>query len=904
MDSFKVIKALGEGSFGSALLVQDIASKKCYVVKKIPMLNLNSQEKEEALKEVDVLSQMKHPNIITYHQSFEENNNLYIVTDYCDGGDLYSKIRAQNGVLFSEDQILDWFVQICLAVKHVHDRKILHRDIKTQNIFLTKSGIAKLGDFGIARVLNSTSDLARTCIGTPYYLSPEICENKPYNNKSDVWSLGCVLYELVALKHAFEAKNIKNLVLKIIKVSVPPVSDVYSFELKSLINIIFKRNPHERPSVNAILRKPIILKRICKFLDESKIKEEFRESIDVKSLNKISSNLKTDSANIKITNPAAKYGISIGKKKQNKSIKKVKKNEVNTEKTVKKSEKSTPIQSPVYKQYALKNNNILKSNSMDHTGESTGTEIKSDIVICNSNVINKSIIELSSIEFCENLHTNNFSHELHSEDTIKSQQHSSSQIPTVLNTEQYSEKNDINNTESNYLKNSICAVCEVKLPSIKQIPDPVRNNSIENSANKRSKWIPPNFDHLKDIPLEETASKMESTTRNDKVIVYQKRPHSAPIFHTPYLIKRNMMNIKQFSSIDSHDFDYPQLSDVLKKSSEYDNIQKSILVTVHGNDKPDEHSHKIDANTSGYKEYENDKNFSNYVREDISSNNIYSEMFPLKHSSNLDCIEMQQSKAPVITNSTYKINAPNHIYSVNCSIPVGKLSIKSEVILPVISSHSSTENIDHKSATMLLEKLDEGKTDFFLPTVVNDDLQENCCNKSKTYSVSKTASFTEQNNFHLPTLYECESVAENTSEPLKDVASQNSTSELSKCCVEDLDDTMKSVCSSVYTVHTHRKDVGIQCDEVSFSEEIHALNESINISDLIFPENIKDLSKSENICDKASLRQSKPKFHSLPNLSSDSNELNVEFLVKPSSTEDISDSVCFSNDPVSELLLV
>lgn len=98
-------------------------------------------------------------------------------------GDLYKHINSQRGNLLPEDQILNWFVQLCLALKHVHDRKILHRDIKSQNVFLTKKGVVKLGDFGIARVLNSTVELARTCIGTPYYLSPEICENRPYNNK-------------------------------------------------------------------------------------------------------------------------------------------------------------------------------------------------------------------------------------------------------------------------------------------------------------------------------------------------------------------------------------------------------------------------------------------------------------------------------------------------------------------------------------------------------------------------------------------------------------------------------------------------------------------------------------------------------------------------------------------------
>ncbi|CAH8856746.1 unnamed protein product [Trichobilharzia szidati] len=175
------------------------------------------KEREEARKEVSVLSKMNHPNIVQYCDSFEESGWLYIIMEYCDQGDLYTKINKQNGVLMPETLILDYFVQISLALKHIHDRMILHRDIKTQNVFLTSKGRLKLGDFGIAKVLNHTLDLARTCIGTPYYLSPEICENKPYDHKSDIWALGCVLYEMTTLKHAFEAGNMKNLVLKIIR---------------------------------------------------------------------------------------------------------------------------------------------------------------------------------------------------------------------------------------------------------------------------------------------------------------------------------------------------------------------------------------------------------------------------------------------------------------------------------------------------------------------------------------------------------------------------------------------------------------------------------------------------------------------------------------------------------------
>ncbi|KAK3100216.1 hypothetical protein FSP39_016451 [Pinctada imbricata] len=215
--------------------------------------------------QVAVLAQLSHPNIVRYRESFE--------------GDLYSKINSQRGMLFPEEQVLDWFVQICLAIKHIHDRKILHRDIKSQNIFLTGAGLVQLGDFGIAKVLGSTAELARTCIGTPYYLSPEIVENRPYNNKSDIWSLGCVLYELTTLKHAFEAGNMKNLVLKIIRGSYPPISPKYSYDLRGLIAALFKRSPRDRPSINSVLKKNFIVKRVSKFLSEEQIADEFSHTV-------------------------------------------------------------------------------------------------------------------------------------------------------------------------------------------------------------------------------------------------------------------------------------------------------------------------------------------------------------------------------------------------------------------------------------------------------------------------------------------------------------------------------------------------------------------------------------------------------------------------------------------------
>ncbi|NWW52432.1 NEK1 kinase, partial [Pedionomus torquatus] len=323
MDKYIKVRKIGEGSFGKAILVKAKENGQQYVIKEINISKMSNKEREESRREVAVLANMKHPNIVLYRESFEENGCLYIVMDYCEGGDLFKKINAQKGILFSEDQILDWFVQICLALKHIHDRKILHRDIKSQNIFLTKDGTIQLGDFGIARVLNSTAELARTCIGTPYYLSPEICQNKPYNNKSDIWALGCVLYEMCTLKHAFEAGNMKNLVLKIISGPFPPVSTHYSYDLRNLLSQLFKRNPRNRPSVNSILEKNFIAKRVEKFLTPQLIAEEFNHKIFQKFGPQAApakrpaqeQTLTLVGPAQKITKPAAKYGVPLVMKK-------------------------------------------------------------------------------------------------------------------------------------------------------------------------------------------------------------------------------------------------------------------------------------------------------------------------------------------------------------------------------------------------------------------------------------------------------------------------------------------------------------------------------------------------------------------------------------------------------------
>ncbi|XP_010150140.1 PREDICTED: serine/threonine-protein kinase Nek5 [Eurypyga helias] len=277
MDKYEIIKKIGEGSFGKIFLAKRKVDNEQCVIKEINLTKMPEKEKEASQKEVILLAQMKHANIVTFYASLQEKNKLYIVMEYCDGGDLMRRINMQHGVLFDEDQVLNWFVQISLGLKHIHDKKILHRDVKAQNIFLSNNGkVAKLGDFGIARQLNSTMEFARTCVGTPYYLSPEICENRPYNNKTDIWSLGCVLYELCALKHPFEGNSLHQLVLKICRGRFHPVSPNYSYDLRLLISQLLKISPRDRPSINSILRKPFLQKLVLRYLPPE---EEFSLSV-------------------------------------------------------------------------------------------------------------------------------------------------------------------------------------------------------------------------------------------------------------------------------------------------------------------------------------------------------------------------------------------------------------------------------------------------------------------------------------------------------------------------------------------------------------------------------------------------------------------------------------------------
>ncbi|KAJ3607165.1 hypothetical protein NHX12_026678 [Muraenolepis orangiensis] len=237
------------------------------VWKELDYGTMGENEKQMLVSEVNLLRELKHPNIVRYYDRIIDRTNttLYIVMEYCEGGDLSSLVtRCIKERRYLEEQfVLRVTAQLMLALKECHRRSdggatVLHRDLKPANIFLDAKQNVKLGDFGLARILNHDTSFAKTFVGTPYYMSPEQINRMSYNEKSDIWSLGCLLYELCALSPLFNAYNQKELAEKIRKGRFTRIPYRYSEELNSLLSRMLHLKDYLRPSVESILQSGLL----------------------------------------------------------------------------------------------------------------------------------------------------------------------------------------------------------------------------------------------------------------------------------------------------------------------------------------------------------------------------------------------------------------------------------------------------------------------------------------------------------------------------------------------------------------------------------------------------------------------------------------------------------------------
>ncbi|KAI0311530.1 kinase-like domain-containing protein [Amylostereum chailletii] len=278
LDLYEPLDIIGNGSFGIIRKVRRKSDGIILARKELNFERMSERDRKQIVAEVNILKDLNHEHIVRYHDRHVDRDAgvLYILMEYCGGGDLSSviKLAQRHNRPIPEETIWNYFMQILLALQHCHypngharsgssgsdcdgrERRapILHRDLKPDNVFLDESNTVKLGDFGLSKALTQAS-LANTYVGTPYYMSPELMQEKAYDSKSDIWSLGCLIYELCALKPPFhEAKTHSELSMFIRNGRIPPLPRGYSQALSGVIKAMLNLNPAMRPSAAQLLQ--------------------------------------------------------------------------------------------------------------------------------------------------------------------------------------------------------------------------------------------------------------------------------------------------------------------------------------------------------------------------------------------------------------------------------------------------------------------------------------------------------------------------------------------------------------------------------------------------------------------------------------------------------------------------
>jgi len=254
MEIYNVVRLLGRGTFGTVHLCEKKHNKQKLVMKQIAT-DLEGEDLKKAQNEVAILRSLDHPNVIQCLDSYVKDHTFYIIMEYASHGNLQQYIakRRPNDYL-TPQAVMDFFCQILIGLNHIHEKGIIHRDLKCENIFVTgvQSDVLKIGDFGISKLV-SNNYLAKTVIGTCNYVAPELCDGKPYDNKTDIWALGCILYELCQLEKMFEG-TVSNVVLSIASGKLKLINvKRYGKQMQELLTLLLKVDPTLRPDTKTLM---------------------------------------------------------------------------------------------------------------------------------------------------------------------------------------------------------------------------------------------------------------------------------------------------------------------------------------------------------------------------------------------------------------------------------------------------------------------------------------------------------------------------------------------------------------------------------------------------------------------------------------------------------------------------
>tara|TARA_B100001057_G_C22856809_1_gene952995 strand:- start:2767 stop:3918 length:1152 start_codon:yes stop_codon:yes gene_type:complete len=247
--NFSIIKKIGEGAQGVVFLAKDSRLGRKVAIKSLHSdLITNNTQKERFIGEAKLLSQLNHPSVVTLYDYIADKNGFHLIMEFVEGYALDDLINKISGPI-QELRAIEIFIQVLEGIKHIHDKNIIHRDIKPSNILIDKNDDVKLLDFGIAK--DHDSDSFKTIVGegvggTPMFMSPEHVSNKQITIKSDIYSLGVTLWQMLTGTAPYEGMAIGVIYSKILNENLKDIQDVYA-HVSNRMNDIIKKATHKIP---------------------------------------------------------------------------------------------------------------------------------------------------------------------------------------------------------------------------------------------------------------------------------------------------------------------------------------------------------------------------------------------------------------------------------------------------------------------------------------------------------------------------------------------------------------------------------------------------------------------------------------------------------------------------------